>query len=129
MQALHGSIEKGYRVRVDVPTTIYDNNQGRVVAYEGREVVDMSYFHCKSMPKWSVSLQTIILSRDSEKEMKKAVNAVLRRLPDVTERNHVYVGNLLRGANAEIGFKFLFRGQGPHKFKGLKKVARLKDNI
>jgi len=90
MQNIHGRTEKGYKIVISVPTTIFDSRYGEIKAYAGEKEVDRIYFQCKSMPRWDEPAQAIMLSRRDEQLMIKRENQLLARLPDVTHKNYKY---------------------------------------
>lgn len=94
-ERLSGFIEKGYRFEIKVPTNIRDEFCGQVDAYAGRRKVDTIYFRCKSMPKWNVPLQAIILSRGDDREMRRTTEEIVKRLPDVSHRHYRYKDKVL----------------------------------
>ena len=84
MERLFGFIDpKGYKIHVDAPTNIRDDYVGRIRIYYGRTIVEEKYFKCKKMPRRDVPLQAIILGRKDEQEMRKTLNKLISKLPDL----------------------------------------------
>ena len=79
-----------HRIRIYVPTTIYDHKIAQILAYEtsgsncmptdAEKLVAVERVPLRSMPRWDTSLQALILSRVDERNVIQAANELERGL-------------------------------------------------
>jgi hypothetical protein len=82
MERLVGFLTNGYRFEIKVPTTIYDPLRAEITAYRGKKMVDRIYSMLKSMPKWNIPLQAVLLSKRDDRRMNRAIKTLIDRLPE-----------------------------------------------
>jgi hypothetical protein len=85
MQLYSTCNEKGYQLKVQVPTTIFDPMTAVIRAYRGKKCVGAIYFDLKKMPYWYDSARTIMIGKHDEKTLEQKTEELLRRLPNREE--------------------------------------------
>ena len=82
MRRLCGWVSEGYRYEVLVPTTIFDSQIARIDAYDTNmgSLVNSINFKLRSMPRWDVPAQAIILSRRDEQSLRRKSDELATRV-------------------------------------------------
>lgn len=86
MQRLCGFRQDNYSFEVQYPTTIFEVKQLKIIAYEEKngkrgKRVNFVYVPLKTMPRWDVPGQCIILSKRDESRLERTTRKFVKSLP------------------------------------------------